>query len=243
MTSTIRLAVIDDHPLFREGVARTLSEIGGFQVIGEGSTKDDALRIAAEKRPDIMLMDISMPGGGLNAIAPILQQNPQQRIVMLTVSEARDDVISALQSGAKGYVLKGVGSRALADILRTVAAGENYVSPALSARLLSNLSALTAKSPETDLVGELSERERAILELVAAGLSNKRVGLKLDLHEKTVKHHLTRILRQAQGEQPDRGGHGAAQCRRQGRHGSFPPLTVSPAFRATLSCRRRWRAG
>lgn len=193
MTPTIRLALIDDHPLFREGVARTLSEIGGFQVIGEGSTKDDALRIAAEKRPDIMLMDISMPGGGLNAIAPILQQNPQQRIVLLTVSEARDDVISALQSGAKGYVLKGVGSRALADILRTVAAGENYVSPALSARLLSNLSALTAKSPETDLVGELSERERAILELVAAGLSNKRVGLKLDLHEKTVKHHLTRI--------------------------------------------------
>ncbi len=222
MTPTIRLALIDDHPLFREGVARTLSEIGGFQVIGEGSTRDDALRIAAEKRPDIMLMDISMPGGGLNAIAPILQQNPQQRIVLLTVSEARDDVISALQSGAKGYVLKGVGSRALADILRTVAAGENYVSPALSARLLSNLSALTAEKPVTDLVGELSERERAILELVAAGLEQQAHRAEARSAREDRQAPPDPHLCQAQGDQPHRGGHGAC---------ATPPTAAARGFR------------
>lgn len=187
----IKLAVIDDHPLYREGVTRALSEIGGFEVVGEGSTGDDALRIVHSSEPDIVLLDISMPGGGLNAIGPILDRKPQQKIVILTVSEARDDVIAAMQGGAKGYVLKGVGSRALAEILRTVAAGENYVSPTLSARLLSNLDALQDREPDPLL--QLNGREREILSLVAEGLSNKRIALRLDLHEKTIKHHLTRI--------------------------------------------------
>ena len=86
MTTPIRLAVIDDHPLFREGVARCLKDIG-FEIVGEGASSDDALRIAVEKRPDIMLIDLSMPGGGLNAIPPILEHNASQKIVVLTVSE------------------------------------------------------------------------------------------------------------------------------------------------------------
>ena len=194
MTMPIRLAVVDDHPLFREGVNRGLSGVGGFEIVGEGATYDDALRIAETQRPDILLMDISMPGGGLNAIAPILERHPDQKIVMLTVSEASDDVARALNSGAKGYVLKGVGLRALADILRTVAAGENYVEPMLSARLLSDLSALSASSAKADPIAGLTGREREILTLVATGLSNKRVALQLNLHEKTVKHHMTRVL-------------------------------------------------
>jgi two-component system nitrate/nitrite response regulator NarL len=194
MTTPIRLAVIDDHPLFREGVSRILSEIGGFETVGEGATYEDALRIAETQRPDILLMDISMPGGGLNAIAPILERHPGQKIVMLTVSEASADVARALNSGAKGYVLKGVGSRRLAEILRIVAAGENYVEPILSARLLSDVSALSASSAKADPMADLTGREREILTLVAAGLSNKRVALQLNLHEKTVKHHMTRVL-------------------------------------------------
>jgi two-component system nitrate/nitrite response regulator NarL len=194
MTAPIRLAIIDDHPLFREGVTRSLSEIGGFEVVGEGGTKDDALQITEAKRPDIVLLDISMPGGGLSAIAPILDRYPTQKIVMLTVSEASDDVAKALNSGAKGYVLKGVGSRALAEILRTVASGESYVSPMLSARLLSDLSAQSGSPVKTNPIADLTSREKEILTLVAAGLSNKRVALRLDLHEKTVKHHMTRIL-------------------------------------------------
>ena len=137
MTQPIRLVVIDDHPLFREGVTRSLTETGGFEVVGEGSTAEDALRLAHEEAPDIILLDISLPGGGLNAIAPLLGHRPSQKIVMLTVSEDSDDLAAALNSGAQGYVLKGVGSRTLAEILRSVAAGERYVSPTLSARLLS----------------------------------------------------------------------------------------------------------
>ncbi|UUP19819.1 response regulator [Nitratireductor thuwali] len=190
----ITIAVIDDHPLFREGVTRSLLEIGGFQIVGEGGTGEDALRIVQQKRPDILLMDISMPCGGTSAIRPILEMVPDQKIIMLTVSEASDDVTRALSSGAKGYVLKGVGSRALAEAIRTVASGESYVTPTLSARLLSDRPARTDLSSKSDLVSDLTDREREILKLVAAGLSNKRVALQLGLQEKTIKHHMTHIL-------------------------------------------------
>ncbi len=192
MTAGISVAVIDDHPLFREGVTRSLSEIDGFQIVAEGSTKDDAIRVAETLQPDVLLMDISMPGGGLNAILPILATVPSQKIVMLTVSESSDDVTAALNSGAKAYVLKGVGSRALAEIIRSVAAGESYVAPALSARLLSSRSSPAPKTPSA--LEALTARELQVLQLVASGLSNKHVARQLDLHEKTVKHHMTQIM-------------------------------------------------
>jgi two-component system, NarL family, nitrate/nitrite response regulator NarL len=153
-----------------------------------------ALRIAREKQPEILLLDISMPGGGLSAIESILAIDPTRKIVMLTVSEMGEDVTAALSRGARGYVLKGVGSRALADILRTVAAGESYVSPTLSARLLSDLSTQPNSAVRTGGIADLTAREGEILNLVSSGLSNKRVALQLNLHEKTVKHHMTRIL-------------------------------------------------
>ncbi len=190
MTAAISLAVVDDHPLFREGVIRSLTEMDGFSIVGEGSSKEDALRIAAEHRPDILLLDISMPGGGLDAISLILEQIPDQKIVMLTVSEASDDVMAALKSGAKGYVLKGVGSRTLADIIRSIAAGDSYVAPTLSARLISD----NGSGPQINPFSALTDREREVLELASAGLSNKHIGLKLDLHEKTIKHHMTQIF-------------------------------------------------
>ncbi|MFB9171603.1 response regulator [Roseibium salinum] len=192
--SGIRVAIIDDHPLFREGVARSLSESGGFEIVGVGAAKEDALRITQAKQPDIVLLDISMPGGGLNAIEPILARHPTQKILVLTVSERTEDVTQALNAGAKGYVLKGVGSRELAEILRSVAAGENYVSPTLSAQLLSSLSGRSGLPAMSNPLATLTEREREILTLVAGGLSNKHVALRLDLQEKTVKHHMTRIL-------------------------------------------------
>jgi two-component system, NarL family, nitrate/nitrite response regulator NarL len=194
VTASIRLAVIDDHPLFREGVSRCLKDLG-FQVVGEGSDKDEALRIAGERQADIMLLDLSLPGGGLSTLKSILERNPAQKIVVLTVSELTDDVTEALNSGARGYVLKGVGYRALAEILRTVAAGERYVSPTLSARVLSELSARSAAGPpKHNAIADLNAREKEILTLVASGLSNKRIAIELDVHEKTIKHHMTRIL-------------------------------------------------
>lgn len=194
MTAPLRLAVVDDHPLFREGVTRSLVEHGGFEIVGEGASADDALRIVGESAPEILLLDISLPGGGMSAVRDILERRPAQKIVMLTVSETRDDVTGALNHGVRGYVLKGVGSNMLAEILRNVAAGEVYVSPVLSARLLSDLTAIQAAPPDADPLRQLTEREAEILRLVAGGMSNKEVATRLTLQEKTVKHHMTRVL-------------------------------------------------
>ncbi len=192
--TAVKIAVVDDHPLFREGVTRSLGEIEGLEMVGEGGSREDAIRIVREICPDVMLMDISMPGNGLDAIAEALDICPELKIVMLTVSEASDDIAKAIKLGAKGYVLKGVGSRGLAEVVKTVASGESYVSPALSAKLIAGLSAPAEKAEKQDLLAELTEREQEVLTLVASGLSNKRVARELDLHEKTVKHHMTRIL-------------------------------------------------
>ncbi|PBC11211.1 MULTISPECIES: response regulator transcription factor [unclassified Mesorhizobium] len=192
MSTSIRIAIVDDHPLFREGVARSLGEIGGFELVGEGASAEDAERLVRASTPDILLLDISMPGGGLSALASILSATPEQKIVMLTVSETNADVAQALKAGARGYVLKGVGSKALAEILRDVANGQSYVSPSLSARLLSDLLQPTGSKP--DPLAQLTGREAEILKLVAEGLSNKEVAARLSLQEKTVKHHMTRVL-------------------------------------------------
>ena len=194
MSTAVRIVVVDDHPLFREGVVRSLEEAGGFEIVGQGGSADDAVRLAGEQNPHIILLDISMPGDGLAAARRVNESAPEVRIVMLTVSEAGDDIMAALKEGAKGYILKGIGSSMLADILRAIANGESYVSPSLAARLLVEMRNREAGEPAEDPLSSLSRREEEILRLVAVGLSNKEVGLKLDLQEKTVKHHMTRIL-------------------------------------------------
>ena len=135
-----------------------------------------------------------MPGDGLVAARRIAENAPQVNIVMLTASEADDDIMAALRGGAKGYVLKGVGSATLTEILQGIAKGESYVSPSLAARLLMEMRNREAGDTPEDPLSTLTRREEEILRLVADGLSNKEVGLKLDLQEKTVKHHMTRIL-------------------------------------------------
>jgi DNA-binding NarL/FixJ family response regulator len=188
---SVTVAIVDDHPLFRAGVARSLTETGEFEIVGEGSSHADAVRLAASLRPDVLLLDISIPGGGLEAVKTILENNPEQTIVMLTVSEAGGDVTRALKSGARGYVLKGVEAESLAAIIRGIAAGEPYVSPALSARLLSGQ---LERAP--DASDGLDERQRTILRLVSMGRSNKEIAIQLELQEKTIKHQLTRIFSQ-----------------------------------------------
>ncbi|MBO9198322.1 response regulator transcription factor [Rhizobium sp. 16-449-1b] len=187
MTS-ITVGIVDDHPLFREGVTRSLSEIKDFLVVGEGATSDDAAMIAADQHPDVMLVDVSMPGGGLSAIGEILQHSPSTKVLMLTASEEIDTLLGALQRGAMGYVLKGVGSRGLAEAIRTILKGARYVSPAMSAKVVD---VSLDKEPSKN---SLTPREREVMDLVGEGLSNKHIGLRLDLQEKTVKHHMTQIL-------------------------------------------------
>lgn len=188
----IRIAIVDDHPIFREGVASCLGDIGGFELVGQGNCRNDAVLLVERAEPDVMLLDISMPGGGLEAVSSIIERRPEQKIVMLTVAESNIDVATALKCGARGYVLKGVGSRTLADIVRLVHAGEMYLSPVLSARMVTSM--LHRAEDARPRISELTEREQEVLRLVAAGLSNKRIGRELGLHEKTVKHHMTRIF-------------------------------------------------
>lgn len=194
MDEKITLIVADDHPLYREGVVRTLSAEPDIEVAGVGASADEAVSLVAGHMPDIALLDISMPGGGLTAARRIAEAYPAVSIVMLTVSEQDEDVHAALKTGALGYVLKGVGGAELVGLVRDVAKGASYVSPSLAARLLKEAGTGAAAAPANRL-DSLTDREREILLKVADGMSNKEVARALDLQEKTVKHYMTNILR------------------------------------------------
>ncbi|MBZ0163779.1 MAG: response regulator transcription factor [Notoacmeibacter sp.] len=198
MPDATTIIVIDDHPLYRSGVVRTLSEAEGLLVLGEGGSTREALDLAERVKPQIMLLDISMPGNGIEAARQITERFPGSHCVMLTASEEEEDILEALAAGARGYVLKGVGAHDLISVVRTVAEGGSYVSPSLAARLLLNMRARENKAEETSPLTSLSEREEQILRLVAEGKSNKEVGRALDLQEKTVKHYMTNILQKLQ---------------------------------------------
>jgi two-component system nitrate/nitrite response regulator NarL len=198
MLDRIRIVLVDDHPLFREGVAMTLAGEPDLEIAGQGVSADDAVRLAEDLLPDIVLLDISMPGGGIEAARQIAVSCPVVKIVMLTVSEHDDDVLSALQAGARGYILKGVGGEELVGIVRAVNRGESYVSPDLAARLLVEVRSGNTRDAASDPVAGLTAREEQILKLVSRGLSNKEVGRDLDLREKTIKHYMTNILQKLQ---------------------------------------------
>ncbi len=203
MVELLQIAIIDDHPLFREGVAHILNQQPDLDVVAQGSSASDAVAIAAHYLPDVMLLDVSMPGGGLTAIREIASSYPVIKAVMLTVSENEEDVTAALRTGARAYVLKGVAARELIRIVRAVAAGDVYVTPSLATSLLYDLSGsgnggVRSRNSASHHLNELTEREREILEHVADGDSNKEVGARLQITEKTVKHHMTNILQKLQ---------------------------------------------
>jgi two-component system, NarL family, nitrate/nitrite response regulator NarL len=189
VTEAIRVVVADDHPMFRAGVVSSLAAHPDFEVVGEGSSADEAMTLAEQLQPDVCLLDIAMPGGGLIAAREITGSLPQTKVVMLTVSEDEDDLLAAMKSGASGYVLKGAAGSELMNVLKTVNAGEVYVAPGLAWGLLREMS-----RPRSAPLDELSTREREVLELVAAGLSNQEIGERLGLAEKTIKHYMTSIL-------------------------------------------------
>jgi DNA-binding NarL/FixJ family response regulator len=193
MNEKIRIVVIDDHPLFREGVVYTLQAQPDFEVAAQGESLADAIRLARECSPDVVLLDINIPGGGIAAAEAVTAADPAAKVIMLTASTEEDDLAAAMRVGARGYILKGVAARELVSIVRSVWKGEGYVAPALAAGLLAGLAGGRAIA-KTDPLDELTEREREVLEFVAAGLSNKEVGARLHLSEKTVKHYMTIIM-------------------------------------------------
>lgn len=195
MPGKIRVAVVDDHPLFREGVTNTLAASADIDVVGQGETAEEAVCLARDLMPDIVLLDISMSGGGINAAQEISAAYPAVKIIMLTVSESEDDLIGSLKAGARGYILKGVSAGDLRRIISSIQAGEAYVTPSLAASLLREWPDRSdgACAPGGPL-DDLTPRERQVLELLATGRNNKEIARELNLSVKTVKHYMTNIL-------------------------------------------------
>jgi RNA polymerase sigma factor (sigma-70 family) len=199
MSDKINVVIADDHTLFREGLAGIISGTDDFEVVGQAGTMQEAVQLARDLLPDIILLDIDMPGGGLEAARIVAAECPITRIVVLTSSEEDDHLMGALKIGARAYILKGVAARELIRILRAVSAGESYVPPMLAASLLLEMrEAHSQQKQAASPLDELTPREREILEGLAAGLSNKEIGEKLFLSEKTVKHYMTNILQKLQ---------------------------------------------
>lgn len=191
MDSRIRIGIVDDHPLLRQGVASALKRISDFQVVEQGGCADDAVDIAQRFTPDVLLMDVNMPGDCFAAIRRIASVTPGVRVLMLTVSECEDDAYSALEAGAQGYVLKGISGPELVQAIRTVAGGESFITPAFANRLLGRLR--QHHEQERHRI-ELTHREEQIIREVALGLTNREVAEKLRLSEKTVKYYMTNVM-------------------------------------------------
>lgn len=189
----ISIILADDHPIFRDGLVKTLEESGDFEILGVGASADDAFALADLHRPDVALLDLSMPGNGKTAAKRILALEDAPIVAMLTVSEDADDVADALAAGAKGYILKGISARELRKALTDLAAGQGFITPSLATRMLTAPREPASGGP-AERLADLTKREEDILKRVARGLSNKETAAELGLQEKTVKHYMTTIL-------------------------------------------------
>ncbi len=192
---TLNVLVVDDHPLFRRGVVQSLGSVPDLTVVGEASSGEEALNLARELLPDVVLLDISMPGwDGLFTAEKIAAACPASTIVMLTVSDDKDKLLGAFKAGARAYVLKGVSAQELAKVVRTAAKGEVYVSPDLASEILEAF----MKSRSPDALQELSDREREILRLIGTGLTNREIAIQMALSERTVERQVSNVLHKLQ---------------------------------------------
>jgi DNA-binding NarL/FixJ family response regulator len=190
--SRVSIAIVDDHPILRHGLVAILRTEPQFRVVAEGGTSAEAVEIASEFRPDIILLDLNMPGCGSEALRQICVEFPSTRCIVLTVCDSADAAISALNAGAQGYILKGVSGTELKAAIWTVYNNESFVSPEFATKLLQAAQQKTMQPPALDT--KLSSRESQILREVEAGLTNRGVAEKLHISEKTVKHYMSSIM-------------------------------------------------
>ncbi len=193
--SAIRVLLVDDHTLLRSGVKALLQRHSDFEVVGEAPDSLEGVRRAEALKPDVILLDLHMPGiSGKDSVKLFLEAAPQSHIVMLTVSENAEDLLDSLRAGASGYLLKNIETEMLLDSIRRAADGDSVVSPQMTGKLVRGLQAVGDAAPaaEKDV---LSPREKEILQHLARGSSNKEIARNLDVAESTVKIHVQHILR------------------------------------------------
>ncbi|GAB2693124.1 response regulator [Nocardia thraciensis] len=197
---TIRILIADDQALVRDGMSVLLGAQPGIEVVGEAADGAEAVRMTVEKRPDVVLMDIRMPGlDGLEATARIAASGSPARVIVLTTYDLDEYVYRALRSGASGFLLKDTPARALAEAVRTVARGDAMLAPSVTRRLLDEFARLGSRArPDDARLRLLTDRETQVLTLIARGLSNTEIAATLVIAEETVKTHVGRIFAKLQ---------------------------------------------
>ena len=189
----IRVLLVDDHTLFRSGIKALLTRDPAFEVVGEAADGLEGAKRAKSSQPDIVLLDLHMPGvGGRDALALIHEEAPSARVLMLTVSEDGDDLLDTLRAGATGYLLKNIDAQMLIDGIKRAAEGDSVIAPRMTSKLVDGVKRSSAAAAETE---KLSARELEILAALARGASNKHIARELSLAESTVKIHVQHILR------------------------------------------------
>jgi DNA-binding NarL/FixJ family response regulator len=198
----IRLLVADDHALFREGLQALFSATPGIEIVGEAATGQDTVALAEKLQPDVILMDINMPGmNGIQATRRILRTNPTIGVIMVTMLEEDASLFAAMRAGAHGYVLKGAHHQELLQTVRAVARGQVLFGPSTASRIMGffqDIEADLKSSLPEETFPELTPRELEVLELIAQGANNSQIAEKLVISDKTVRNHITSVFSKLQ---------------------------------------------
>jgi DNA-binding NarL/FixJ family response regulator len=182
----IRILVVDDHPVVREGLVSGLGDAPDFEIVGAVGSAEEAVALAGTLRPEVVLLDLELPGtSGVDAIPRLLQAHPSVKVLVLTAYDTEERVMGSIRAGARGYVLKGASLEEIGRAIRAIASGGSYLEPRVASRVISGMGRRSAL---------LSPRERQVLRLVAEGLSTKQIARKLAITERTVKFHVASIL-------------------------------------------------
>lgn len=194
----IRVLIADDHPLFRDGIHGLLDSVSDTEVVGEATSGEEAITLAEKLQPDIILMDIKMPGiNGLQAMREILQTSPHIRVLIVSMLEDDDSVFAAMRAGARGYLPKGANQTEMLRAIRAVSNGEAIFGPSIAQRLIGFFST-SRPSVQARIFPELTERESEVLALIAQGRTNEDIAGQLVLSLKTVRNHVSNIFSKLQ---------------------------------------------
>lgn len=193
----LTILIADDHPVFRKGLRALLASMPTTELVGEATTGEEAINLAEKLQPDVILMDLQMPGGGgLSAIRQIVQTSPHIRILVVTMFEDDDSVFAAMRAGARGYILKDMNDEEITRAILAVGHGEAIFSPAIAQRMMNFFSTRSALPP--DIFPELTESERNVLRLMAQGANNETIAQQLALSTKTVRNYVSNIFSKLQ---------------------------------------------